>query len=113
MFSQYEWNKGDLMSIFLSFTAAIMAGLSIFYSAKTRQYRRQGNYNVMRFYNAKVNISMGVLLLALGSIQLFTFGSELTGWRIFVGILFLALGLFNLVMGIKNYKTFLPLPSNK
>ncbi|WP_025027355.1 YtpI family protein [Caldalkalibacillus mannanilyticus] len=101
------------MSIILSCIAAFSAGLSIFYSAKTRQYRKQRNYNVMKFYSAKVNISMGTMLLALGSIQLFTFGIELSGWRIFVGLLFLGLGLFNLLMGIRNYKASLPHLSEK
>ncbi|GGK11315.1 hypothetical protein GCM10010965_00220 [Caldalkalibacillus thermarum] len=63
-------------------------------------------YHMMKYYNAKTNIAMGTMLSAMAMIQ-FMF-SELTGWVIGVAIAFLALGLFNLIMGIRHYRMYAP-----
>jgi hypothetical protein len=97
------------MNFLLVTIFALSAGLSVFYSAKTRTYRKQGNYNVMKYYNAKGNISMGSMLISLGCIQMFTFGEDASGTRIIVGVLFLLLGVFNFFMGLRNYRVALPL----
>lgn len=97
------------MSFVLMLIVVFSASFSVFYSFKTRSYRKEGNFDVMKYYNAKANISMGLMLTAMGFIQLFTFGgTDITGWRIFIGVVFLALGLFNLYMGIRNYRVFAP-----
>lgn len=96
------------MSLILMFVVVISASFSVFYSFKTRSYRKEGNFDVMKFYNAKANVSMGLMLSSMGFIQLFTFGADLTGWRMFIGIVFLALGVFNLYMGVRNYRVFAP-----
>lgn len=67
----------------------------------------------MKFYNAKANISMGLMLVAMGIIQLFSFSADMTGWRVTIGAIFLALGLFNLYMGVRNYRIYLPKVVNK
>lgn len=95
------------MSFVLMLIVVSSASFSVFYSFKTRSYRKEGNFDVMKFYNAKSNISMGLMLTAMGSIQLFTFsGTDITGWRMSIGVVFLALGLFNLYMGVRNYRVF-------
>lgn len=71
---------------------------------RTRSYRKQQNFNWMKLYNAKTNISMGIMLIALAIIQ-FTF-TQLTGVRIGIGILFLLLGLINFFTGLKNYRQY-------
>jgi uncharacterized membrane protein len=97
------------MSLVLMFIVVISASFSVFYSFKTRSYRKEGNFDVMKFYNSKANISMGLMLSSMGFIQLFTFGgTDITAWRMFIGAVFLALGLFNLYMGIRNYRVFAP-----
>lgn len=95
------------MSFILMFIVVFSASFSVFYSFKTRSYRKEGNFDVMKFYNAKANMSMGLMLTAMGFIQLFTFGgTDITGWRMFIGAVFLALGLFNIYMGIRNYRVY-------
>jgi hypothetical protein len=96
------------MDVFLMFIVVLAAAFSIFYSFRTRSYRKKREFELMKFYNAKANISMGTLLIAMGLIQLSSFGEDLTGWRIFIGLLFLSIGLFNFYMGVRNYRTFLP-----
>lgn len=113
-----------MLDLILIAFAVITASLSIYYSFKTRTYRKQyyqvatfdpkkkpspkeqEAYRWMRWYNAKTNIAMGILLIAMAVIQ-FTF-PELSGVRIGVGLVFLALGLFNLIFGIKHYRQFFP-----
>jgi hypothetical protein len=101
------------MDLILMLIVVFSASFSVFYSFKTRSYRKNGNFDMMKFYNAKANMSMGLMLVAMGSIQLFSFGADMTGWRMSIGIIFLALGLFNLYMGVRNYRTYLPKVVNK
>jgi hypothetical protein len=96
------------MDLILMLIVIFAASFSVFYSFKTRSYRKNGKFEMMKFYNAKANISMGTLLVAMGLIQLFSFGKDLTGWRIFIGLLFLSIGLFNFYMGVRNFRTYLP-----
>lgn len=83
------------------------ASFSVFYAFRTRAYKKQGKLEIMFFYNAKSNISMGIMLISMALIQLVFFETP-TGWRIGVGVIFLALGAFNLFIGVKNYKILLP-----
>lgn len=101
------------MDLILMLIVVFSASFSVFYSFKTRSYRKNANFEMMKFYNAKANMSMGLMLVAMGSIQLFLFGADMTGWRMFIGIIFIALGLFNLYMGVRNYRTYLPKVANK
>jgi hypothetical protein len=94
------------MDLFIIMIVIFSAVFAIYYSMKTFRYRRSGDFDWMRFFNAKANISMGIMLLTMGWIQLFSFGAETTGWRIVVGVVFAALGLFNLLAGMRNYKVY-------
>ncbi|EGL83080.1 hypothetical protein CathTA2_1420 [Caldalkalibacillus thermarum TA2.A1] len=114
-----------MIHILLMFTVVIVASFSIYYSFKTRSYRKQyyeiaafkktkkkpkkkeqQAFHMMKYYNAKTNIAMGTMLTAMAMIQ-FMF-SDLNGWVIGVAVAFLALGLFNLIMGIRHYRTYAP-----
>lgn len=92
------------MSSVLTVIALITFGFSVYYSITSRRYLRQSNVEYMRLYKSKGNITIGITLICLGFIQLFTFGPETTGWRIAVGLVFSALGLVNLIYGIKFYR---------
>lgn len=94
------------MSFILSIVVILAAGFSIFYSMKTRTYRKQQNYSWMRLYNAKTNVAMGVMLIGLAIIQ-FTF-QHLDGWRMGVGTIFLIVGLINFFFGVKHYREYRP-----
>ncbi|GAA0363603.1 YtpI family protein [Bacillus horti] len=94
------------MDIVLFFVVILAAGFSIFYSFRGRSYKKKGEFDMMRFYTAKTNIAMGTMLIAMALVQLVGFYPEITGWRIGVGVVFLALGLFNFIMGIKYHRIF-------
>jgi hypothetical protein len=108
-----EQKRCLVMDLILMLIVIFAASFSVFYSFKTRSYRKSGKFETMKFYNAKANMSMGIMLVAMGSIQLFSFGADMTGWRMSIGVIFLALGLFNLYMGVRNYRTYLPKVVNK
>lgn len=114
-----------MLDLILMFTVVISASLSVYYSFKTRSIRKeylnvsmrgktkkkpgkkeQQLYVSMRFYNAKTNTAMGIMLIAMAITQ--SLFPELTVWRLMVGAIFLALGIFNLVMGIRHYRTYAP-----
>jgi predicted membrane channel-forming protein YqfA (hemolysin III family) len=96
------------MDLILTIIVVFSALSSVFYSIKTRSYRKRGEYEWMRFYNAKGNIAMGSMLISMGVIQLFTFSNEVSGTRMFIGLIFFLLGAFNFFMGIRNYREYLP-----
>lgn len=74
---------------------------SIFYSFKQR---RADSPKAQGLAASKMNISMGMMLLLLGSIQLFL---NTQSWIHFtVGVIFTLLGLFNLFAGIRNHNAF-------
>lgn len=89
--------------LLLAFVVVIAASFSLYYSFKSRSYKKQGQGPEMRFYQAKVNVALGTMLISMAVIQLFTF-PETTGWRIGVGIAFLLLGGINFIAGIRNYR---------
>lgn len=100
------------MDFVLFFLVIFSAGFSIFYSFRSRSFKKQGKYDFMRYYTAKTNIAMGAMLISMGLIQLISFYPEITGWRIGVGIVFLALGLFNFIMGLRYQRIFASKVSN-
>jgi hypothetical protein len=53
---------------------------------------------------AKMNISMGAMLISIAIIQLFLFTGSTV--RVIVGAVMLLLGLFNLFAGIRNYSLY-------
>lgn len=66
--------------------------------------RRSLDRAIRGLYAAKMNISMGSMLIILALIQMFEFsGSSL---RVVIGALFMVLGAFNIFAGIRNHSMF-------
>lgn len=81
-------------------TAVILLSLlsTVFYS-----YRSRTQSDVYRrgILAAKMNISMGFMLVAMALLQIFLF--EANTLRTALGIIFLLLGLFNFFSGVRNH----------
>ncbi|GIO39362.1 hypothetical protein J41TS12_42230 [Paenibacillus antibioticophila] len=71
---------------------------SIVFSVKSRRSR---DPQVRGLSQAKMNISMGFMLIVLSLIQMFMFSGSTV--RVIVGALFMVLGAFNLFAGFRNY----------
>jgi len=76
-------------------------GFSVFYSFR---YRLHKDPQARGLYAARMNISMGMLLILLSLVQLFQF--EMNTVRLVIGALLLLLGLFNLFAGLRNHSRF-------
>jgi hypothetical protein len=71
--------------------------ISVFYSFKSR---RSSDPRMRALNAARMNISMGVMLLFISLIQMFMYsGSTL---RVIIGSIFMLLGLFNIFAGLRN-----------
>lgn len=94
----------DMMQVLQTFLiAVILATLfaSVYFSFK---YRRQTTRKARGLNAAKMNMSMGVMLVAISLVQLLLFtGSSV---RVVVGAVMLLLGLFNLFAGLRNHALF-------
>lgn len=87
------WTLGVLIVLF-SF-------LTVFFSFRAR---RSPDGRLRGLYAARMNISMGIMLILIAMIQMFMFsGSTL---RVIVGAVFMLLGLFNLFAGLRNHAHF-------
>ncbi|MBU5673917.1 YtpI family protein [Paenibacillus brevis] len=71
---------------------------SIVFSVKSR---RSLDPRVRGLSQAKMNISMGFMLIVLSLIQMFMFSGSTV--RVIVGALFMVIGAFNLFAGFRNY----------
>jgi hypothetical protein len=72
--------------------------LSVFFSFKSR---RSGEPRIKGLYSARMNITMGVMLLLVASIQIFMYTASTL--QVVIGSMFALLGLFNLFAGIRNH----------
>lgn len=91
--------SGIVQTIFV-FLAFAAAGASVYFSAR----QRGADEEQRPLLAAKMNISMGLMLVCIAAIQLFFYFDS---WvRIVVGIVFLLLGLVNLVSGLRRYSRF-------
>jgi len=86
------------------FYAAITVScvLSVVFSFKAR---RAVDPNVRGLNAARMNLSMGALLVLAAIVQLLLFEPDTA--RIVVGTLFLLVGLFNVFAGFRNYGHFM------
>lgn len=91
----------DLLRITFYLIIGIALGFSIYYSF---MHRRQSDPVRRSLFASKMNISLGVMLVSLSVIQFFWFTPSNT--RIFIGLLFFLLGLFNLFSGMRNLAYF-------
>jgi uncharacterized membrane protein HdeD (DUF308 family) len=66
--------------------------------------RRSSDARLRGLYAARMNISMGLMLVFIALIQMILFtGSTL---RVVIGALFMVIGLFNLFTGLRNHSHF-------
>jgi len=87
------WTLGVLIVLF--------SLLSVFFSIRARRAR---DGRLRRLYAARMNISMGVMLILIAVIQIFMF--SVSTMRVIIGTVFLLLGLFNLFAGLRNHSHF-------
>ncbi|WP_199615687.1 YtpI family protein [Paenibacillus alkalitolerans] len=90
------------------FYAAIVltSALSVFFSFRSRRAADP----VRRGLNAaRMNISMGTLLICMALVQWFLFEPDTI--RIVIGSVFIVIGLFNLFAGLRSYGHFSRLSS--
>lgn len=90
----------EIIYFILFLLTFVTAASSLFYSVRSR---RTKNPKAKGALTAKLNISMGIMLLFIAFIQLLAMDSWI---RITVGIVFLLLGLFNLFAGLRNHRYF-------
>lgn len=88
-----QWLHGALLLVF-----AGSLFCSVLFSVR---YRRQISRKARGLDAAKMNMSMGTMLISISIIQLFLFSGSTV--RVIVGLVMLLLGLFNLFAGIRNY----------
>jgi hypothetical protein len=74
---------------------------SVFYSVR---HRRTASPKKKGVFAARMNISMGTMMLAIALIQIALF--EPSTVRVIVGVVFLLIGLFNLFAGVRNHSIF-------
>jgi ABC-type sugar transport system permease subunit len=82
---------------FIVLTVAVSVGFSI-------RTRREKDAVKRGVYNARLNISMGIMLIAIAVSQLFFFNDS--NIRRIFGTVCLLLGLFNLFAGIRNHGAY-------
>ncbi|RCX17299.1 YtpI-like protein [Fontibacillus phaseoli] len=88
--------------LYVLYAALIVSSLcAIFFSVKSR---RSLDARVRGISQAKMNISMGFMLIVLAIIQMFMFSGSTV--RVVVGALFMVLGAFNIFAGIRNLGIF-------
>lgn len=86
------------------FGIAILATLVLSVNFSFRS-RRSADPTQRGLLAARMNICLGLMLIALALLQMFIYsGSTL---RVFVGSVFLVLGIFNLFAGLRNHAFFM------
>ncbi len=79
----------------------LCAVLSVVYSYR---FRRSTDKVIRGLSQAKMNISMGIMLIAIALIQIFLL--EESWVRAIIGAIFLLIGLFNLFAGLRNRQIY-------
>jgi hypothetical protein len=93
------------MSLWLNwFLLAVVLLTLIFSLYFSIRYRLQKEPRMRGLYAARMNISMGIMLVALALIQMLLF--EENRVRAIIAALFILLGLFNLFAGIRNHTAY-------
>lgn len=79
----------------------ITSVLSVIFSFKSR---RSTDKRTRGIFAARMNVSMGIMLLFIAAIQLFMSGESTL--RIVIGAIFIVLGIFNLFAGLRNLSVY-------
>ncbi|WP_255570502.1 YtpI family protein [Cohnella sp. CFH 77786] len=93
MVTVFQWTLGILI--------ALSSLSSVVFSVRSR---RQADARLRGLYAARMNVSMGLMLIFIALIQMFLFSGSTV--RVIVGALFLLIGLFNLFAGVRNHAYF-------
>ncbi|WP_028611897.1 YtpI family protein [Paenibacillus harenae] len=88
-----QWLFAPVIFISLAFSAIFS-----FKSRRTKDARTRG------ILTARMNISMGVMLLFIALVQLFLSGESTL--RIVIGAVFMVIGIFNLFAGLRNLSLY-------
>lgn len=75
--------------------------LSVIFSFRSR---RSADARTRGIFSARMNISMGVMLLFISLVQLFLSGESTL--RIVIGAVFMVIGVFNLFAGLRNLAAY-------
>lgn len=87
--------------LLLAAVIAITLSLSVWFSLR---YRRQQDKMLRGLYAAKMNMSMGSMLLLIAVLQVVLF--EMSSLRLALAAIFALTGLFNLFAGRKNLEYY-------
>ncbi|MBD2848268.1 YtpI family protein [Paenibacillus sp. IB182496] len=68
------------------------------------RYRREADPRRRGLNNARMNISMGTMLVLMALVQMLVFSGSTV--RLIIGAVFLVLGLFNLFAGLRNHSFY-------
>ena len=80
---------------------AVLSALTVRYSFKSR---RAGDPRLRGLYGARMNISMGSMVIGIACLYMLLFsGSTL---KVIVGAVLILLGLFNIFAGLRNYAVY-------
>ncbi|MBW7477034.1 YtpI family protein [Paenibacillus oenotherae] len=75
--------------------------LSVFFSLKAR---RQHDVRLRGLYAARLNMSMGIMLLLIAIFFMLAYSGSTI--KVIIGSLFLLIGLFNLFAGLRNHSVY-------
>ncbi|MDF2670503.1 MAG: hypothetical protein K0R67_2809 [Paenibacillus sp.] len=68
------------------------------------KYRSQTDHKLRGLHAAKMNMCMGIMMIAISFIQMLLFSGSTV--RVVIGAIILLVGLFNLFAGIRNHGFF-------
>ncbi|CAM4116051.1 YtpI family protein [Paenibacillus alkaliterrae] len=80
------------------FISLVLSAVFSFKSRRSTDARTRG------LFTARMNISMGIMLLFIALVQLFLSGESTL--RIVIGAVFMVLGVFNLFAGLRNLSLY-------
>jgi hypothetical protein len=97
-----EWF--DLINVSLWLLGILIVLTSVLSAVYSIRSRRTADGRLRGLYGARMNISMGLMLIFIALLQMFLFpGSTI---RVIVGAVFMLIGLFNLFAGLRNHSFF-------
>lgn len=95
-------NQVDQLMQWLLFPGIVITlALSVFFSYKSR---RSPDVRTRGIHSARMNISMGTMLLFIAGVQMFLAGQSTL--RIVIGSIFLVIGVFNIFAGLRNLSAY-------
>ena len=104
----HEQIRSKELLFVVNFLLYLLAALIVLSSVSSVVFsvssRRATDGRLRGLYAARMNISMGLMLIFIALIQMFMFSGSTV--RVIVGAIFLLIGLFNLFAGARNHAVF-------